>query len=125
MKTASSEKWIIRTTDYRQSEFPKKGLPISRKELTFSSLKKLGSFWVLAVISVVIPVLHFVLVPLFLVMGVVAFFRQMKNTHFLKDGEFICPSCSRKSAIKNFYFENGKRFQCKTCHNQLVVETLP
>src|SRR5512140_1627824 len=43
---------------------------------TRRALKSLGIFWGLAVVSVLVPIAHFVLVPGFFVLGIVLFVRR-------------------------------------------------
>jgi hypothetical protein len=122
MQNFEAKSWNVRTTDFKQSEFAPGSVGCTTKGLTIAGLKKLAMFWLLAVFCIFIPVLHFFLVPLFLIVGVVAMVTQMKNTHHLEHGTFTCPNCHEPMAVKDFYFSNGKRFRCKSCSQQLVLE---
>ncbi len=65
----------------------------SHAERMQQSLKKLGLFWGLAVLCIFIPVFHFVLVPLFLGLGVYFALRSRKSEGSIIRGETSCPHC--------------------------------
>ncbi len=71
----------------------------SQSERTARALKMLALMWLLAIITVFIPLAHFVLVPAFLIAGpVIAYKRyQMEEHPSNADGE--CPTCKQPSSI--------------------------
>jgi hypothetical protein len=76
----------------------------SQREILFRVLKTLGLLWGIAVFCVFLPVVHFVLVPLFLILGPIFALRARKYKFELLGGEVACPQCSQilklpKSAI--------------------------
>jgi len=113
--------WAVQTNDFHSSVVQGTARPCTKKELALMSLKKLALFWTLAVVSVVIPVLHFVLVPAFFFIGIFVFFLPFKNTHVLPKGSYRCPKCSATNDLKNFYFNDGRRFTCDSCQVQLKI----
>ncbi|HED39331.1 MAG TPA: hypothetical protein ENJ13_02750 [Chromatiales bacterium] len=71
----------------------------SQKERTARAIKMLALMWGLAIITLFIPLAHFVLVPGFLIAGpVIAYKRYQMAQHPSKaDGE--CPTCKQPLSI--------------------------
>jgi len=63
-------------------------------ERMMNALKKLALFWVLAILSILVPVLHFVLVPLFFFLGIFFFYRSYKSEGKVLAGTVSCPHCN-------------------------------
>lgn len=114
--------WILRANDFKQNPLEVNIVPSSKKSVILLSLKKLGLFWGLAMVSILIPILHFVLVPAFLIIGVYAFLSQYKNTHSLHEGSSTCPACQGRFPIKNIYIYDSKKINCELCMEQLIFK---
>ncbi|MFM6928837.1 MAG: hypothetical protein ACKOX6_10265 [Bdellovibrio sp.] len=65
----------------------------SQRETLMKVVKALAVFWGLAIFSILLPVVHFVLVPLFLFLGVFMAFRARKYHEEMLSGEINCPHC--------------------------------
>ncbi|OFZ30441.1 MAG: hypothetical protein A2622_08535 [Bdellovibrionales bacterium RIFCSPHIGHO2_01_FULL_40_29] len=113
--------WILQTNDYKQSFFSHDENRCSLKQRTLSALKKVLLFWIFAIASIVVPLLHFILVPGFLIGGVIAFRLHMRNTHYLDNVQFLCPNCGKGNTQKKFYFFSGKRIRCSHCSHQASI----
>src|SRR5688572_19190049 len=59
------------------------------------ALKVLGICWGAALVSVIMPLVHFVLVPGFLVLGPVAAFFVFAQEAQIQGCESSCPSCGQ------------------------------
>lgn len=116
-----STTWFIRTNDLKWSEITDPVLECSKKTNTTLGLKKLGMYWLFAAVSIFIPMLHFILVPGFFLIGVYLFIIQLKNTHVIPAGFYSCPKCSEKKELKNFYFKDEQRLCCSNCGEQLSL----
>ena len=114
--------WKLTTNDYKVSVITATVVACEKKKTFFLSLKKLILFWLAATFSVLIPVLHFILVPAFLGLGVFTFFNQYKNKFFFEKAECQCPQCLQKFFLNNFYFFDGKKIGCTLCMAQLRIE---
>lgn len=114
--------WILRANDYRHATLGIRANPCTKKTVVILSLKKLTLFWGLAAFSIFIPILHFVLVPAFLIIGVYTFNTQYKNTHLLEDGTATCPACQKNFFIKASYIFEGKKLICELCMEQLTLK---
>ena len=92
------------------------------------ALAGLGACWGLALVSVFIPVAHFVLVPTFAVAGVVLAGLRLREDRRLVRVSGTCPRCGVQQE-----FEAGGRFRgeraldCPRCHQhlRLIAEPAP
>jgi len=67
----------------------------SEKEQKVRAIKTLLKFWGIAALCILIPIAHFLLVPLFFIMGIV---KAMKLLHKAEDAlyaEGTCPACEQ------------------------------
>lgn len=86
---------------------------------------KLFSFCLLAaLIFVVIPILHFVLVPGALFIGVFLFFRSFGLTDYRKDFSFACPKCKKPISVKDGPFNWPISTECPDCRSEIVIDKL-
>ena len=82
--------------------------------------------WAFAVGFVFVPGLHFVLVPTFLILGLVAGLRQLRATEVVAGVHGTCPRCGREQD-----FTAGNRLtpiwtlDCPVCHNTLTLTLEP
>ena len=86
------------------------------------ALKAGGLFWAIAAGCVFLPGLHFVLVPSFLVIGVAAGFRHLRDERIVSHVRGACPRCGREQS-----FASGNRLtpawslDCPACHTNLAL----
>ena len=113
--------WKLRTNDFKESEVRAVIKACDKTKMIFLGLKKLSLFWALALFSVMIPLLHFVLVPAFLVVGIVAFLGQYKNEFYTKAANCLCPQCLNQFSLESLYFFDGKKLRCQLCMAQLTI----
>jgi hypothetical protein len=91
---------------------------------TTRALIQLLIFWGLALVSLLIPIAHFVLVPGFLIGGVYAAYRKVQEERTLLTVSAPCPRCeSDQKFAPNSRFEPGMKLQCPGCRNDLVLVT--
>ena len=62
-------------------------------ERMMNALKKLVLYWLISIVSILVPVAHFVLVPLFFFLGIFFFYRSYKSQGKVLAGEVPCPHC--------------------------------
>lgn len=114
--------WSLRTNDFKREPLNTVVTTPPKKDVIVISLKKLGFHWGIAVFCVFVPVLHFILVPLFLLIGVLSFTKQYKYKYQLTEARPLCPHCRNSFIIKNIYFSDGQKINCDLCQTQLVIE---
>lgn len=86
------------------------------------ALKKLAMFWGIALFSILIPVFHFVTVPLFFCLGVFFFYRGYKSEGVVLGGEVSCPHCNQKVTIKPTAIEWPLSEICQSCARVLRIQ---
>lgn len=88
------------------------------------TLSGLGMFWGLALASVFIPVAHFVLVPTFVVAGIVMAVKRAREDRRLLLVRGACPRCGAVQEIRpGGRFVDGRSFDCPKCHGNLTLAT--
>jgi len=87
----------------------------SSTDKTFQAIKRLGFFWLIAVASVLIPVLHFVLVPLFLVLGVFFAVRTYRSEGAVLRGTTTCPHCKADITVQPGVLQWPLTEICQSC----------
>jgi hypothetical protein len=94
-----------------------------RPEQRFTrALKAAGIFWAVALGCVFLPGLHFVLVPGFLLIGIGAGLKQVRDREVVSRVYGACPRCGREQD-----FASGNRLtpawslDCPACHNHLEL----
>jgi hypothetical protein len=91
-------------------------------ERVMRALKAGGAFWAIAAGCVFLPGLHFVLVPTFLLIGVAAGFRHLRDQEIVSRVRGACPRCGLEQE-----FAAGNRLaptwtiDCPACHNTLTL----
>lgn len=85
------------------------------------AFKALALFWAIAIFCILIPMLHFVLVPAFLLVGIFMFFQQMGIHYYLIGGQIRCPSCEKEFDLKPVAFDWPKRDICPYCRADLTI----
>lgn len=85
------------------------------------ALKALGICWAIALVCILVPILHFVLVPAFFLAGIFMFFMQMGIHFHLISGQIQCPSCDKDMPLKPGAFDWPKREICVNCRADLTI----
>ncbi|MFI5345739.1 MAG: hypothetical protein ACHQ51_05125 [Elusimicrobiota bacterium] len=63
-------------------------------------LPKLGIFWGIALFCVLLPLIHFVLVPLFLCLGIYFSAKTAAVRGLIVSGSVPCPGCKKPNVLK-------------------------
>jgi len=89
------------------------------------TLAGLGMFWGLGLASVFIPVAHFVLVPTFVVAGIVMAVKRAREDRRLLLVRGACPRCGAVQELRpGGRFVDGRSFDCPKCHGNLTLATV-
>jgi hypothetical protein len=82
----------------------------------------LGACWGLALAGLFIPVAHFILVPTFVVAGIVAAVLRAREDRRLLEVCGRCPRCGAEQQFKiGGRFAPERSFDCPRCHSNLVM----
>lgn len=84
-------------------------------------LKALGLLWLAALGSIILPGLHFVLVPGFFIAGLVFFVLRSRGTVRLEVGAFPCPKCGVSVPIEPDTTGWPARCACPDCCARLKL----
>ena len=84
--------------------------------------KSLAICWGIALLCVFIPVLHFFLVPLGLIIGLFLFYRNFQFQELLIDGKISCPACRHDFEAKKIAFNWPKQESCSACDLELILK---
>jgi hypothetical protein len=93
----------------------------SLSERIKAGFKKGSLFWGATFFSVFVPIAHFVLVPLFLISGFVAFYIHFGHSQVLRAGTIKCPSCKKDFEIDQRSFTWPMRYECPDCKLLLLI----
>ncbi|XGC82239.1 hypothetical protein ACES2L_07050 [Bdellovibrio bacteriovorus] len=94
----------------------------SPRQRTQVALKKLFMFWGIALVSVLIPIFHFVTVPLFLGLGLFFAHRSYQSRGQVLTGETHCPHCQDKIVIQKAELQWPLSEICQNCTRVVRVE---
>lgn len=95
---------------------------LTQQEKMTAAAKQLGLWLGLALIVVFIPILHFVLVPVFLIVALWMAARELKKTHFISDYFVSCEKCQTKVEFCGPIDSNLLRKNCPNCKTQVCVD---
>lgn len=93
-----------------------------KKERTLRALKIGGVCWGAALISVIFPLIHFFLVPGFLIAGPVVAFFIMGQESVVLGGSGTCPECQASLPIARTSYEFPISDLCTQCQANLKIE---
>jgi hypothetical protein len=89
------------------------------------ALKALGKWWGIALLSVFIPVAHFVLVPSFFLFGLYQFSQRLGAVEVPADAHGKCPDCGAEQPLElATEWRVPQLVTCRQCHRGLRL-TLP
>ena len=84
-----------------------------------------GSLFVCAIVSILIPILHFVLVPIFLMLAIIFGYIRFNQIRSVDLSSLICPKCSVVMNEKKVFLTKKKtssRLYCFSCRTYMKVE---
>ena len=80
----------------------------------------LGKWWGVALLMVLIPVAHFVLVPSFFAYGLWQFFQRLGTVELATDARGTCPDCGTEQALElAARWRTPQPVTCRQCHRGL------
>jgi hypothetical protein len=84
------------------------------------ALAALGKWWGIAVLSVFIPVAHFILVPSFLAYGAWQFFQRFGTAELATNARGTCPDCGAEQELDLApRWRVPQPVTCRQCHRGL------
>jgi len=96
----------------------------SPKEQKGRALKSLFGLWLIAAVCVLIPIAHFLLVPGFLIGGMIVASRRWKTEEEGNDASGACPVCANPISIElDRNAELPQWHDCPECSEPLELQT--
>ena len=96
----------------------------SARERVLRALGGLGMGWGAALVSVFIPVAHFLLVPIFLAGGVWFGIRRFRACNAMVAARGTCPKCGAEGSFRvDGEFKAQKKIVCGACWGDVGVVT--
>jgi len=94
---------------------------LTKDQLFFKALTYLTASWCVAVLCILIPILHFVLVPAFFFLGIYLAVRVTKLKHLILSGTIKCPHCSHDVSLPKSAANWPHSEICQNCSSVLRI----
>lgn len=97
------------------------------QERAMRSLKVFFMFFGAAIFSIAIPVLHFFLVPAFLIAAFVMAYIKYKDVGSIDLSNFTCPLCQKNLNEKTLAFRDkdfSGRLRCYDCRKNIFISAV-
>jgi hypothetical protein len=88
---------------------------------TVRALKMLGMFWGFAVLAVFLPIVHFVLVPTFLILGPIMAYGTYKQDAGIVAKNLICPECGETLKVSAQKMKWPLLLTCDNCKTRVYL----
>ncbi len=96
----------------------------SRKKRLLRGIKAALIAILVFAVSLFIPILHFIVSPLLLIVGIIWVFLESRKKGIILQGNVICPQCKFANNLKGLPIFSNIYIECKNCHQQLFVEEI-
>ncbi len=101
-------------------------ISFTKQEQKARALKALAKFWLIALVCVLIPIAHFILVPGFVIGGIIAAKRRWNKDADGIDANGSCPACSNNICIDlDKSAELPQWHDCPECGDALELQANP
>ncbi len=115
------KKWISKNRDGQSSPLLAEIKTCTSKDTMRKFFKTLLTYWGIALACVLIPLLHFVLVPGFFLAGIYMASKAFEFRYQLVEGSFDCPTCQKKVHLKDRWFESDTTAHCDSCGSKAYL----
>lgn len=113
--------WIIKGPNNKITPFETAVQNCSRQELLPKGIKRMLKYWGIALLCILIPGLHFILVPAFFFLGIYLGFQTLKLNYKIIEGSFNCPECQKANALRDLWFKESIEPICQECGVQVTL----
>jgi hypothetical protein len=94
---------------------------LDKSERMRRALRIFGICFGIAFLTIFIPILHFILPPLFLVIGGVFATTTYMDSAEIASGEIVCPNCKKQMEVRKQPEEWPKAVRCEGCSYSLSL----
>jgi hypothetical protein len=97
---------------------------LAMSERMLNAAKALGICWGIGALCILVPVLHFFLVPTALLVGVGMAYRQFFLHYKLISGSLICPKCAKQLPVSDKPFNWPQNVKCPSCDSLVMIKLI-
>jgi len=94
----------------------------TQKEKALRTIKSFTVWLMIAIISVFIPILHFILVPIFLLACLIFTFSAYSKSSIVVGGLGTCPYCNKPFDVASADNRWPLSDVCSSCHRHVQIE---
>ena len=116
---------LAETNDFKKVQFTASEHIFSQNEKIKRGLKSFFIFFIIALLCILIPILHFVLVPGFFIFAIYKFVSTTREMGNISNADFKCPSCNQQIQLKNISLQFPRKEHCPGCRNSLKITVEP
>ncbi|MES2965357.1 MAG: hypothetical protein V4760_15845 [Bdellovibrionota bacterium] len=80
------------------------------------------AFFGVAIVFLPVPLIHFVLPPIFLIVSIAAFVTTFRQTRIVPSIDGTCPACGAIVEFKNHRFDGHQKDVCPSCRQHLKIQ---
>lgn len=95
---------------------------LSVKERLKNGLKYFGLCLLASILFIFIPVLHFILVPAAILIGIITFYLQFRCREYCLENLIQCPDCQKQIPLKQKPIQWPIHEVCGECRAQILIE---
>lgn len=93
----------------------------SPQERSKRALKLLGLCWGIGLFCVILPLVHFVLVPGMVIAGIIGFLHMSKQTTLVLGGVGVCPECQKEFKVAKAADHFPMAETCESCNSSVSL----
>jgi hypothetical protein len=112
---------LLKTVAGRENKDTIELIHWTSSQRTMRALKMLGTFWGLALFSVFLPVLHFVLVPTFFLLGPIMAYGTYKQDAGIVAKDLVCPECGAVLKVSAQKMKWPLLLNCNNCKTRVYL----
>ena len=94
---------------------------LDSRDKTKIALKRLAIFWGIALLWIPVPMIHLVMIPAFLLIGIVAFAMAFTIPKTIESSRGICPSCEKPFELGKLRWQDRIKERCPNCRQDLYI----
>jgi hypothetical protein len=95
---------------------------LSAAEKRKNALKGLGLCWLISIVTIPLPPIHWVTVPFFFFFGFYWAFRKLREGTYSEAFTFSCPECSKPVNVAARPYSPRWEAVCPSCKFNLKIE---
>ena len=107
--------------DLPQAQGMLKVVEWTARERFKNSVKTFGTFFALTCFAVIMPVIHYILVPVLMITTFVMALEKYSQLRFIEGGTGSCPKCGESIELEKSKYKERLTDSCAKCHEDVEV----